>query len=76
LNCLTRKGEVIAQLKQAANDSMLSEEMRIKAQSAILYMACSEPGAGLVSCAADIVNQLEPSLFCAIKDLVAGLGEK
>ena len=76
IELFNQKSEVMAQLKQAANDSMLSEEMRIKAQSAILYIACSEPGAGLVSCAADIVNQLEPSLFCAIKDLVAGLGEE
>jgi tetratricopeptide (TPR) repeat protein/energy-coupling factor transporter ATP-binding protein EcfA2 len=68
------KSEVIARLKQAVNDLTLSEEMRIKAQTAILYVACGETGAGLVDCATEIVKQLEPSLFCSIKDLVAELG--
>lgn len=76
IELFNQKGEVIARLKQADSDSTLSEEQRIKAQTAILYVACSEPGAGLVDCVTEIVNQLEPSLFCSIKDLVAGLGEE
>ena len=71
-----QKGEVIAQLKQVANDSTLSEGVRIKAQSAILYVACGEPGKELVSCVTEIVNQLEPTLFCELQDLFAALAEE
>ncbi|MBR8840761.1 MAG: tetratricopeptide repeat protein, partial [Stigonema ocellatum SAG 48.90 = DSM 106950] len=70
------KNEVITQLKQAAHNSKLSQDMRIKAQSAILYVACGEPGAGLVSCATNIVSHLEPLLFSSIRGLVAELGEE
>ncbi|MDJ0733670.1 MAG: tetratricopeptide repeat protein [Nostocaceae cyanobacterium] len=70
-----QKGEVIDLLKQAANDSTLSEEIRIKAKTAILYVACGE-SAGLADSVTEIVNKLEPSLFCSIRDLVQELGEE
>ncbi|TBR59538.1 histidine kinase, partial [Westiellopsis prolifica IICB1] len=70
-----QKGEVIDLLKQAANDSTLSEEIRVKARTAILYVACGE-SAGLVDCVTEIVNQLEPSLFCSMRDLVQELGDE
>jgi hypothetical protein len=71
IDLFNQKDEVVARLQQTVNDSTLSKEMRIKAQVAILYIACGEPGAGLVDCVTEIVKQLEPSLFCSIKDLVA-----
>ena len=76
IELFNQKGEVIAQLKQAANDSTLSQEVRIKVQTAILYVACGETGAGLVSCVNEIVNQLEPYLFGTLKNLFKELGEE
>ncbi|BAZ10596.1 signal transduction protein [Calothrix sp. NIES-4071] len=70
-----QKGEVKDLLTQATNDSKLSEEISIKAKTAILYVACSEPR-GLVDYVTEIVNQLEPSLFGSIKDLVQELGDE
>jgi tetratricopeptide (TPR) repeat protein len=76
IDLFNQKGEVRVRLQQAVNNSRLSEEQRIKAQTAILYVACGEPGAGLVNCVTEIVKQLEPTLFCSIKDLVVRLGEE
>jgi tetratricopeptide (TPR) repeat protein len=70
-----QKGEVIAKLTQVANDVNLSQEMRIKAKTAILYVACGQ-SAGLVNYATEIVNQLESSLFDSIRNLVKELGEE
>ncbi|MDZ7953578.1 tetratricopeptide repeat protein, partial [Nostoc sp. DedQUE09] len=76
IELFNQKGEVLAQLKEFPNDSILTEEIRVKAQTAILYVACGESGAGLVSCAIDIVNQLEPNIFCSLRELVKELGEE
>jgi tetratricopeptide (TPR) repeat protein len=70
-----QKGEVIDLLKQAANDSTLSEEIRVKAKTAILYVACSE-STGLVDCVTEIINELEPLLFSNIGDLFSELGDE
>ncbi|WP_146195888.1 tetratricopeptide repeat protein, partial [Nostoc commune] len=70
-----QKGEVINLLKEAANDLTLSEEIRIKAKTAILYVACGE-STGLVDCVTEIANQLEPLLFCEMRDLVQELGDE
>ncbi|WP_460203165.1 tetratricopeptide repeat protein [Scytonema sp. NUACC21] len=70
-----QKGEVIDLLKQAANDSTLSEEIRIKAKTAILYVACGGL-TGLIDCVTEIVNQLEPLLFCSIRYLVQEMGDE
>ncbi|QLE41011.1 tetratricopeptide repeat protein [Nostoc sp. C052] len=76
IEIFNQKGEVLARLKEFANDSILTEEIRVKAQTAILYVACGESGAGLVSCAIDIVNQLEPNIFCSLRELVKEVGEE
>uniref|UniRef100_UPI00261B0B00 tetratricopeptide repeat protein n=1 Tax=uncultured Nostoc sp. TaxID=340711 RepID=UPI00261B0B00 len=76
IELFNQKGEVLARLKEFANDSILTEEIRVKAQTAILYVACGESGGGLVSCAIDIVNQLEPNIFCSLRELVKELGEE
>ncbi|MEQ8976081.1 MAG: tetratricopeptide repeat protein [Coleofasciculus sp. C1-SOL-03] len=72
----SQKGEVIRYLRQAVEEAQELAEQRVKAQSAILYVACGESGAGLVDCVTEIVKQLEPTLFCSIKDLVVELGEE
>ena len=59
------KGEVISLLKQTANDSTLSEEIQVKAKTAILYFACGD-SAGLVDYVKGIVNQ-----FCGGDNLVS-----
>ncbi len=71
-----QKGEVVAKLKQVAESPIVSQEMGVKLQSAILYVACGEAGTGLVQCVTETVNQLEPSLFDSIMGLVAQLGEE
>ncbi|MEH2041037.1 tetratricopeptide repeat protein [Nostoc sp.] len=76
IELFNQKGEVLERLKEFANDSILTEEIRVKAQTAILYVACGESGSGLVSCAIDIVNQLEPTIFCSLRELVKELGEE
>ncbi|MBE8964732.1 tetratricopeptide repeat protein [Nostocales cyanobacterium LEGE 12452] len=76
IELFNQKGEVLARLKEFVNDSILTEEIRVKAQTAILYVACGESGAGLVSCAINIVNQLEPTIFCSLRKLVKELGEE
>ncbi|MEH1889564.1 MAG: tetratricopeptide repeat protein [Nostoc sp.] len=76
IELFNQKGEVLARLKEFANDSILTEEIRVKAQTAILYVACGESGSGLVSCAIDIINQLEPNIFCSLRELVEELGEE
>ena len=70
-----QKGEVIAKLTAVANDVSLSQEMQIKAKTAILYVACGQ-SVGLVNYVAEIINQLEPSLFDSIRNLVKELGEE
>ncbi|MEH2249910.1 tetratricopeptide repeat protein [Nostoc sp.] len=76
IELFNQKGEVLVRLKEFANDSILTEEIRVKAQAGILYVACGESGTGLVSCAIDIVNQLEPNIFCSLRELVKELGEE
>jgi energy-coupling factor transporter ATP-binding protein EcfA2 len=76
IELFNQKGEVVAELKHITTDPTVAEEKRIKAQTAILYIACGEAGAALVSLVTELVNHLEPSLFCSIKDLVAELGEE
>jgi tetratricopeptide (TPR) repeat protein len=70
-----QKGEVIAKLTEVANDVSLSQEMQIKAKTAILYVACGQ-SVGLDNYVAEIVNQLESSLFDSIRNLVKELGEE
>ncbi len=53
-----QKGEVIRYLRQAVEEAQEIAEGRVKAQSAILYVACGESGAGLVDCVTEIVNQI------------------
>ncbi|QHG18266.1 tetratricopeptide repeat protein [Nostoc sp. ATCC 53789] len=76
IELFNQKCEVLVLLKEFANDSTLTEEIRVKAQTAILYVACGESGAELVSCVIDIVNQLEPNIFCSLRELVKELGEE
>ncbi|RCJ24806.1 hypothetical protein A6770_03885 [Nostoc minutum NIES-26] len=70
-----QKSEVIDILKEASHDLTLSEEIRIRAKTTILYVACGI-SVGLVDYVKEIVNQLEPSLFCSIRNLVQELGEE
>ncbi|MEH2444750.1 MAG: tetratricopeptide repeat protein [Nostoc sp.] len=76
IELFNQKGEVLVKLKEFANNSILTEEIRVKAQTAILYVACGESGTGLVNCVIDIVNQLEPNIFCSLRELVKELGEE
>ena len=76
IELFNQKGEVIAKLKQVAESSIVSQEMGVKVQSAILYVACGEAGTGLAQCVTKIVNQLEPLLFNSISNLFEELGEE
>ncbi|MFS0513995.1 tetratricopeptide repeat protein, partial [Nostoc sp. UIC 10607] len=76
IEMFNHKGEVLARLKEFAKNSIFTEEIRVKAETAILYVACGESGTGLVSCAIDVVNKLEPNIFCSLRELVKELGEE
>ncbi|WP_414621212.1 tetratricopeptide repeat protein [Calothrix sp. CCY 0018] len=69
-----QKNEVLDLLKESANDSTLSEEIRIAAKIAILYVACSN-SAGLVDYVKEFVNELEPFLFFCTIFYVQTLGQ-
>ncbi|MEM7714848.1 MAG: tetratricopeptide repeat protein, partial [Cyanobacteria bacterium P01_A01_bin.68] len=68
-----QKSEIIGLLKEFANDLTLSEEIRIRAKTAILYIACGD-SVGLVNSITEIINELEPLLFCSIRSLAKELG--
>ncbi|MGB7443172.1 MAG: tetratricopeptide repeat protein [Coleofasciculaceae cyanobacterium] len=66
--------QVLERLQQAAEDECLSEEQRSEALVAMLYVACGEAGETLTDCVIAIMQQLTPSLFDKIRDLVEELG--
>src|SRR5919202_1624193 len=66
--------QVLERLQQAAEDERLSQERQNKARVAMLYVVCGEAGEGLIAGVTSIVQQLTPSLFEAILDLVSELG--
>ncbi|MGB5959665.1 MAG: tetratricopeptide repeat protein [Coleofasciculaceae cyanobacterium] len=70
-----QKGETIAQLQQAYDNSTLYELVHIKAQLAILYIVCGEPGIELVSYVSNLVNNLNPFLFGCIRLFFQAFGE-
>jgi tetratricopeptide (TPR) repeat protein len=69
-----QKNEVIDLLKKFANDSTLSEEIRIITKIAILYVACCDSTV-LVNFATEFVNELEPFLFFYTIYFVQNLGQ-
>ena len=66
--------QVLERLQQAAKDERLSEERQNKARVAMLYVVCGEAGEGLIAGVTSIVQQLTPSLFEGILNLVSELG--
>jgi tetratricopeptide (TPR) repeat protein len=66
--------QVLERLQQAAEDESLSEEQRSEALAAMLYVACGETGETLTDRVTAIVQQLTPSLFSEIRNLVEELG--
>ena len=66
--------QVLDRLQQAAADERLSQERQNKARVAMLYVVCGEAGEGLIAGVTSIVQQLTPSLFEEILDLVSELG--
>jgi len=66
--------QVLERLQQAAEDDCLSEEQHNRALVAMLYVVCGEVGETLTDCVMAIVQQLTPSLFDEIRNLVAQLG--
>jgi tetratricopeptide (TPR) repeat protein len=66
--------QVLERLQQAAEDECLSEEQHNRALVAMLYVVFGEAGETLTDCVMAIVQQLTPSLFDEIRNLVAQLG--
>lgn len=61
-------------LQQAAEDECLSQEQHNRSLVAMLYVACGEAGETLIDRVTAIVQQLTPSLFSEIGNLVEELG--
>jgi tetratricopeptide (TPR) repeat protein len=76
LELFHQKSEVISQLQQASDDSTLYDWVYIKAQLAILYIVCSEPGIALVSYVSNLVNNLNPFFFGCIRLFFKACGEE
>ena len=66
--------QVFERLQQAAADQPLSQERQNKARVAMLYVVCGEAGERLIAGVTSIVQQLTPSLFEGILNLVSELG--
>ena len=66
--------QVLERLQQAAADDLLSQQQQNKARVAMLYVVCGEAGEGLIAGVTSIVQQLTPSLFEEILNLVSELG--
>jgi tetratricopeptide (TPR) repeat protein len=66
--------QVLERLQQAAEDKRLSEEQHNRALVAMLYVVCGEAGETLTDQVTAIAQQLTPSLFDEIRDLVEELG--
>ncbi|MEM9486463.1 MAG: tetratricopeptide repeat protein, partial [Cyanobacteria bacterium P01_F01_bin.116] len=69
-----QQGEVSEALQTIIQDTGLSKEIRLKAQTAKLYILCGETGAGLEEYIAELVKAIEPDLFCTLRELVDSLG--
>ncbi|WP_250565214.1 tetratricopeptide repeat protein, partial [Adonisia turfae] len=69
-----QQGEVVKALQTIIEDTEISKEIRLKAQAAKLYVLCGETGSGLAECATELAETMEPDLFCALRELVDGLG--
>jgi tetratricopeptide (TPR) repeat protein len=76
IELFNQKGEVTERLRQVANNSNLSDEIRENAAVVMVYVACGEPGTGLSNCVHEILNNLTPPLFSALQSLVSWLGEE
>jgi len=66
--------QVLERLQQAAEDECLSDEQRSEALAAMLYVACGDTGETLIDHVTASVQQLTPSLFNEIRNLVEELG--
>jgi len=66
--------QVLERLQQAAADDLLSQQQQNKARVAMLYVVCGEAGERLIAGVTSTVQQLTPSLFEAILNLVSELG--
>ena len=66
--------QVLERLQQAEEDECLSEEQHNRALVAMLYVGCGEAGETLTERVTVIVQQLTPSLFKEIRNLVEELG--
>ena len=71
-----QKNEVISLLQQAYDNSTLYDWIHIKAQLAILYIVCSEPGVTLVSYVSILLNNLNPFFFGCIRLFFPKFGEE
>jgi tetratricopeptide (TPR) repeat protein len=67
-------GQVLERLQKSSIDEQLSEEQRDRTVAAILYVVCGEAGDRLVDRITEIVEEITPSLFNEIRNLMAELG--
>ena len=67
-------GQVLERLQKSAIDEQLSEEQRDRTVAAILYVVCGEAGDRLVDRVTEIIQELTPSLFNEMRNLMEELG--
>ncbi len=69
-----RRGEVIGALERVIDDDGLPKENRLKARVVKLYVLCGEAGSELVEFVSEMVEGIEPDIFCTLKDFVEDNG--
>ena len=70
------KGETFAFLQRAIENCNLTDEIRVRAKVAALYIACRQADSILVAWVEKIINNLTPLLFSVLKELVSELGDE
>ena len=72
----SEKGETLVFLQRAIENCNLTDEIRVKAKIAALYIACRQADSILVECVEEIIDNLTPLLFSLLKALVSELGDE
>ncbi|MEM8504895.1 MAG: tetratricopeptide repeat protein [Cyanobacteria bacterium P01_D01_bin.1] len=70
-----RQGEVVAALERVIGNDELPEENRLKARVVKLHVLCGDAESELVKYVSELVDAIEPDIFCALKDFAEDMGE-
>ena len=70
-----RQDEVTASLCSVIDDSEVSKDIRLQAQVLKLYILCIQADSSLVEYVNEIIEHINPDIFCALKEFAEEMGE-